>query len=98
MQKADVFVLSSKMEGLGNVLIEAMACGCAVISTDCPSGPSEILEGGTIAPLVPVGDSDAMANAIIQILSLPSDKGKLLNRARYFTLERAINKYLELIF
>jgi glycosyltransferase involved in cell wall biosynthesis len=97
MQKADVFVLSSKIEGLGNSLIEAMACGCAVISTNCPSGPSEILEGGGIAPMVAVGDEIAMAYAIINTLQTPPDKINLQNRAGYFTLNRAVNKYLQIM-
>ena len=61
MKKASVFVLSSKWEGLPGVLIQAMACDCPVVSTDCQSGPSEILNGGKYGYLVPVGDIDAIA-------------------------------------
>src|SRR5262249_43075680 len=64
MARAAVFVLSSAWEGLPTVLIEALASGCPVVSTACPSGPREILENGKYGPLVPVGDDTALANAI----------------------------------
>lgn len=68
MKRASVFVLSSKWEGLPNVLIQALACGCPVISTDCLSGPSEILKGGEYGYLVPVGDAESMAEAMEAVL------------------------------
>ena len=69
MARSSVFVLSSNLEGLPNVLIQALASGCPVVSTDCPSGPREILDGGHYGRLVPVGDADAMAQAILAALN-----------------------------
>lgn len=65
---ADIFVLSSKFEGLPTVLIEALACGSAIVSTDCPSGPDEILEHGKYGFLVPTSDHEQLAQAIIKTL------------------------------
>ena len=69
MSKAKLYVLSSIWEGLPSAMIEAMACGCPIVSTDCQSGPNEILAGGEYGYLVPVGDSEALADAITNVLS-----------------------------
>lgn len=69
LSSAKVFVLSSLYEGMPNVLLEALACGCRVVSTDCPTGPREILSGWDEGQLVPVGDVEAMATAIDEALN-----------------------------
>jgi glycosyltransferase involved in cell wall biosynthesis len=95
--RADLFVLSSRWEGLGNVVIEALACGCPVVSTDCPSGPAEILENGKYGTLVPVGDPEALAAAILKSLDTPMDRQRLRDRGAKFSVENATRQYLDLI-
>ncbi len=97
MARAAVFVLSSRYEGLPGVLIQALACGCPVVSTDCPSGPAEILEGGRLGPLVPVGDSAALAGAIEQLLDHPPARDHLQAGARRFDVEGSVDRYLDLL-
>jgi glycosyltransferase involved in cell wall biosynthesis len=98
MARASAFVLSSLYEGLPGVLIQAMACGCPVVSTDCPSGPAEILDGGRFGSLVPVGDERAMAEAIVATLDHPIASERLRARAQLFTVERAVDRYVDLMF
>lgn len=97
MARASVFALSSRYEGLGNVLVEALACGTPVVATDCPSGPAEILEGGRYGRLVPVGDADAMAAAILATLETPGDPDLRRMRAQDFTVAIAAEAYLRLL-
>jgi glycosyltransferase involved in cell wall biosynthesis len=94
MRRASVFVLSSAWEGLPGVLIEALAAGCPVVSTDCPSGPSEILDRGAYGPLVPSRDPDALAQAILSVLENPPDRERLRRRAELFSVDVAVDKYL----
>jgi glycosyltransferase involved in cell wall biosynthesis len=93
MASADVFVLSSKYEGFGLVLIEALACGCPVVSTDCESGPAEILEDGTYGPLVPVGAASTLADAITATLEDPLESDTLRGRAEDFDIESSVAQY-----
>ena len=95
--RSDLFVLSSKREGLPAVLIEAMSVGTPVVATDCPSGPHEILDGGRLAPLVPVGDTAALAAAMLRVLEHRPDPAPLQARAQEFSLERALASYLALL-
>lgn len=96
MAHADVFALSSRVEGLSLVLIEAMACGTTVVSTDCPNGPSEVLVDGKYGELVPVGDPDSLKSALTRALLHPTDEGLLRERAGDFSIKKAATEYEQL--
>lgn len=96
MARSDLFVMSSAWEGFGNVLIEAMACGTQVISTNCPSGPSEILEDGKWGTLVAVGDHTALAEAITHQLTTPVFKNVRV-RSAHFGSPIVLENYLEVL-
>ena len=91
-----VFVLSSAWEGFGNVVAEALAVGTPVVSTNCESGPGEILANGKYGDLTPVGDPKAMAEAILRVLSGNAKQvdSEWLNQ---FTLEYGAQKYLKVL-
>lgn len=97
MARAAVFALSSRWEGLANVVIEALACGVPVVSTDCPSGPAEILERGEYGELVPVGDPAALARGILGALDAPRAPDRLRERARRFAVDRITREYLRVL-
>jgi glycosyltransferase involved in cell wall biosynthesis len=96
LARADLYVLSSISEGMPSSLIEALACGCPAVSTDCPSGPSEILGGGYGA-LVPVGDPRALAAAILDALRQPRDEERLRARAAEFSIEACVARYVDVL-
>ncbi len=85
MRHAAALVSASRYEGLGNAIVEALACGTPVVSTDCPHGPAEILLGGLHGHLVPVGDADAMARAMQACIEARPQPGALAARAASFT-------------
>lgn len=97
MRDASVFVLSSLAEGFGNVVVEALACGTPVISTDCPHGPKEILANGRYGTLVRVGDVEALANAMIAKLDAPKPpmSKELKEHLKLFSIETIGEQYLE---
>ena len=97
MARADVFALASRVEGLSNAIIEALACGCPVVSTDCPNGPAEVLQHGRYGRLVPVGDDAALADAISATWRAPPDPTVLRQRAASFSVERATDDYMQLL-
>jgi glycosyltransferase involved in cell wall biosynthesis len=98
LRAADLFVLSSRWEGFGNVIVEALACGVPVVATDCLSGPAEILEGGRYGRLVPVDDPAALAAAMGEWLAREHDRAALVARAADFAPPIAAGRYLALLF
>jgi glycosyltransferase involved in cell wall biosynthesis len=101
ISSSDLFILSSRWEGFGNVIIEAMACGVPVISTDCPFGPNEIITDGVNGLLVPVGDVEAMADAILALLQDNALRSRLAEagrkRAEEFSVDKMVTEY-EIMF
>ena len=97
LKHARLFVLSSQWEGLPAVLIEALGCGCPVVSTDCPSGPREILADGAFGTLVPMMDIKALALAMETALDAPRQSSRLIERAQSFSFDASVTNYLKLI-
>ncbi|MBP1746219.1 MAG: glycosyl transferase [Deltaproteobacteria bacterium] len=102
ISKADVFVLPSRYEGLPMVILEAMACGAPIVSTDCKSGPGEILQNGRHGVLIPPEDVNALSTAILKLL-----RDKTLRegfsvsakeRVKEFIVENIVPKYEEMIY
>lgn len=95
ISRASVFGHSSRWEGLGIVLVEALALGIPIVATDCPSGPAEVLDHGRHGRLVPVGDPSALARALRVTLDSPPDHGRLREAAQRFRIDTAARAYLE---
>lgn len=98
MANADLFVLSSRWEGFGIVIVEAMAFGTPIVATDCPHGPREILEAGKYGRLSPVGDSSKLADAIIETLNSPPNSTDVQKRAYDFHVSNVADDYEKLLF
>ncbi|MER3434608.1 MAG: glycosyl transferase [Leptolyngbya sp. ERB_1_1] len=97
LSRAALFVLSSRFEGFGNVVAEALACGAPVVSTDCPSGPAEILECGKYGRLIPVAAPSVMTSAILEMLDTPVDRATLKRRSLEFERDRIVDQYVALV-
>ncbi|NLD95439.1 MAG: glycosyltransferase, partial [Fibrobacter sp.] len=102
MARARLYVMSSAWEGFPNALVEALACGLSVVSTDCPSGPREILAvnelgAGSYGTLVPVDDPQMLAEGILFELDRYRERANLRRRAQTFTAERAARSYIDLM-
>jgi glycosyltransferase involved in cell wall biosynthesis len=97
MASAAMLVLASAWEGLPNVLLQACVLGCPVVSTDCPGGSREILDGGRLGALVPVGDSSALAKAVAHTLEAPVDRAALTERGEEFDTSVIAQQYWELL-
>lgn len=95
MRAATAFVQSSRFEGFGVALVEALACGTPVVATDCPTGPAEVLGHGRFGRLVPVGDADAFSAAMGEDLRSAFPAARLRERARDFSVSTSVDAYLE---
>ncbi|MEA2080655.1 MAG: glycosyltransferase [Pseudomonadota bacterium] len=95
MARASAFALTSLYEGLPGVLIQALACGCPVVSTDCPGGSAEILDHGKYGRLVPINNDTVLAAAMDSLLNEQTDKDMLRKRAALFSVAGATQRYLD---
>lgn len=105
MKHCSVYVMSSRWEGLPGVLIQALALQASIVSTDCPSGPNEVLAGGRFGCLVPAGDCNALVGALLQVIGDRSDRiGKAIYNHEWqlhverFNASKVIRDYLELVY
>ncbi len=97
IKACDLFVLTSRWEGFPGVLIEALACGLPIVSTNCKAGPDEILDDGAFGELVPVANSEELFKAMDRALAVPVDPARQMSRAREFSLARSADAYEALL-
>jgi glycosyltransferase involved in cell wall biosynthesis len=95
--RAKVFVLSSHVEGLPNVLVEAMMCGCTPVATDCPTGPREVLQDGKYGYLTPVADPERLAERIVEALDRPVPRELLQEAVRPFEERSVLRRHFEIL-
>jgi len=95
--RADIFTLSSHVEGLPNVLVEAMMCGCTPVATDCPTGPREVLDDGRYGYLVKPRDPGSIADGILKALDHPVPREQLAEAVRPFEEKAVISRHFELL-
>ncbi len=97
LRRADVFIHTCQFEGFGYTMLEALACGTAVVATDCPYGPREVLGGGDYGVLTPPNDPAALAAAVLRLLAEPTGRRALtargLERARELSVQRMASAY-----
>lgn len=97
LSRAALYALTSTFEGMPSALIEALVCGCPVVSTDCPSGPSEILDGGRFGRLTAIGDTNGLAKAMEITLAAPPPRSRQRARGCDFSSDRTIAGYLSVL-
>jgi glycosyltransferase involved in cell wall biosynthesis len=93
--QADLYVLSSLHEGMPNALLDAMTCGTTIVSTNCPAGPTELLQEGKFGALVPAGDSEALADSIAQALQSPPTPDNRFDYLQQFAITTIAQTYLD---
>lgn len=94
---SDLFVLSSRFEGFGNVLVEALAVGLPIVSTNCAGGPKEILNRGEFGEIVPLDNEDTMAKVILEVLNTSTSKERQIERANDFSIDKITDQYLKVL-
>ena len=95
--RAQAFALSSHVEGLPNVLVEAMLCGCTPVATDCPTGPREVLQDGRFGYLCPVADPAALSEALARALDAPVAADRLAEAVKPFEQHGVIRRHFSLL-
>jgi glycosyltransferase involved in cell wall biosynthesis len=97
LAKSNLFVLSSHYEGFGMALLEALSLGVPSVATDCPFGPSDIMQNGKFGTLIPVGNTKTMATQMALTLDKPPDPSFLMEAVRPYALESITDRYLDLL-